>query len=504
MSMPHIDARFFAHVDASISRMSMLGREQGGTMGWGALVLREVPDEPYSTTTHGVSDARADDARGDDDPDAIEELGDEIASLTAHVHAVTQRLLALIGKFDRVRGWERGGHASCAHWLSARCGISLGTAREKVRAARALESLPLIRAAMARGELSFCQVRSLTRAATLENEAQLLPLARGATVSQLERMIRGWRKGSRQDEAQRERDLHESRTLSIFPSDEGDYVIKGRLTPEIGALLMRVIEAASDALYRANPTGLETDEQRYREAGQRRSDAIGLVAERALAAGFGGGGGGAEAPISGTSADRYQVVVHVSPETLSAEGEAEISEIEDGTRVSCETSQRLACDASVVRVAQKSDGTVLDVGRKARTVRSALRRTLEIRDRGCRFPGCGRRFTDAHHVKHWARGGETSLENCLLLCRHHHRLVHEGGWEIRWAGAGRPLFFDPRGGLHYEGGWQPPLIPADAVQALLDENASLGIEPDAWTASARWPTEADVPKEVYLEATGAI
>jgi len=75
-------------------------------------------------------------------------------------------------------------------------------------------------------------------------------------------------------------------------------------------------------------------------------------------------------------------------------------------------------------------GTILSVGRKTRTVPPALRRALDYRDRGCRFPGCGRRYTDAHHVRHWADGGETSLSNTLLLCRHHHRLVHEGSWQV--------------------------------------------------------------------------
>ena len=123
-----------------------------------------------------------------------------------------------------------------------------------------------------------------------------------------------------------------------------------------------------------------------------------------------------------------------------------------------ESARRMACDATLVRVTKKADGTILDVGRKARTMPWRLRRALEIRDRGCRFPGCGRRFAEAHHIRHWADGGETSLDNGLLLCRYHHRLVHEGGWSIAWGAERRPLFFDPRGGLHYDGRWSPPAI----------------------------------------------
>ncbi len=157
----------------------------------------------------------------------------------------------LIADFDRRRGWELGGHRSCAHWLAARARIDLHTAREKVRAARALVRLPGTSASMARGELSLSAVRALTRVATAENEGDLLEAARGCTVAELERLVRGWKRGSRADEAALEREWHESRTFSVFPAEDGDmYLVRGRLDPEVGALLMRVIEAASDALYR--------------------------------------------------------------------------------------------------------------------------------------------------------------------------------------------------------------------------------------------------------------
>jgi hypothetical protein len=131
----------------------------------------------------------------------------------------------------------------------------------------------------------------------------------------------------------------------------------------------------------------------------------------------------------------------------------------------------------------------------------AVRRALEIRDRGCRFPGRGMRFTDAHHLEHWADGGETSLGNLVLLCRQHHRLVHEGGWTTGHDGEGRPLFFDPHGGVHYEGRWQPPRLPHDAVAALIGEN---GVQPDGWTASARWERESEIPDEVYFAVSATM
>ena len=122
---------------------------------------------------------RASSIPSDEECDAIETLGDEIATLAAHIHAATHRLLVLLAEFDRRQGWEREGHSSCAHWLAFRTGIDLGSAREKVRAARALLGLPKTSAAMARGELSFSQVRALTRVADAGNEGDLLELARG-------------------------------------------------------------------------------------------------------------------------------------------------------------------------------------------------------------------------------------------------------------------------------------------------------------------------------------
>jgi hypothetical protein len=448
-----------------------------------------------------------------DDADALEELEEEIVILSAHLQAGEHRLLELVAEFDRRRGWELGGHRTCAHWLALRTGIDVGAARQKVRAARALAQLPETSAAMSRGELTFSKVRALTRVATPENEKALLELARGATAAVLERMLRSYRLGSREAEAARERRRIESRCLSLFPDEDGMIVVRGRLTPEQGALLMRAEEAANDALYReqghengsAEPFG-------EAEAARRRADALALVAERALAAGFGTTAddptssteSSARAPLSGTRAERFQVLLHVDAETLREDGGLGQSELENGTRVSAEVSRRLACDASVVRIGHASDRSVLDVGRKRRTIPPALRRALEVRDRGCRFPGCGMRFTDAHHVRHWADGGETSLDNLILLCGHHHRLVHEQGWKIQAWGRGRAVFLDPRGRAHVDGDWLPPKLEPDPVAALIAENRRRGVKPDFFTTGARWKREADIPDDVYFAATEAL
>jgi hypothetical protein len=372
----------------------------------------------------------------------------------------------MIADFDEQRGWEPGGYRSCAHWLMQHIGVDAGTAREKVRVARALRGLPEVSAAMQQGGLSFAKARALTRVATPESEAALLEYAQAHTAAELERLGREWRLLERVDEAEIERRRHRSRCLSVFPDDDGMYIIRGRLDAEVGALLMRAIEAASDAVYVA-------DAEAEVEPQQRRAGALGLLTQAAMAAGFGGAAsgngagervagssppadGGPRRRLSGLRAARYTVMLHVEAATLQSGREPGRSSFDDGTRVSAETSRRIACDAGLVRITKDTHGGILDVGRRTRTVPPSLRRALEVRDRGCRFPACGGRFTDAHHVAHWADGGPTRLDNLILLCGYHHRLVHEGGFQIVMTLDGEVTFFDRHG--------QPVAVAAPRVQ----------------------------------------
>jgi hypothetical protein len=329
------------------------------------------------------------------DPDLLANLREEITTLSARVYSETQRLLALIAEFDRLEGWRLEGFASCADWLAYNARLDKITAREKVRVARALSQLPETSAAMARGELSFSQARALTRVADADSEEDLLGHASTMSAAALERLVRSWKRPDRRDGAVAEDRRHAARRLSVFPDDDGSYLLRGRLDPEVGALLMRAIEAAGDALYQGSVPAATPE--------QRRADALGLLVERAMAT-IGRGAGRAE---------RYLVVVHVDDATLSSGGQPGRPSLEDGTRVSAETSRRVACDATAVR-ATGDDSPVVTA--RTRTVPPRMRRALEIRDRGCRFPGCGSRFTDAHHVRHWADGGPTRLENLVLLC----------------------------------------------------------------------------------------
>ena len=427
---------------------------------------------------------------------------ERVSVLYGQITAATREFLRAVACCDRHRDWSEEGFACCADWLAWRIGVTRGTAREKVRAARALEELPLISGAMERGEVSFSKVRALTRVAQPESEAELLEFARSGSTASLERLVRGWKTMGREAEQRTERVRHAQRRFSVYPDGDGMYEIRGTLTPEVAAVLMRAVEAAGDALYRE----FSGPEESRPEPEQLRADALGLLAERALAAGFAED----EVPVSGSRAERYQVVLHVEAETLAECGEplAEhrepgLSELEDGTRVSAETSRRLCCDARRVTVRKRSDGAVLDVGRGTRTIPPALRRALEVRDRGCRFPGCGLRFTDAHHIVHWADGGRTDLKNTVLLCRRHHRLVHEEGHRICLDREGRVAFFAPSGRAIAAAG-RPTTLGPDPVADLIRDNRRRGIHPEWDTGMPRYHHSAPIRWEIEADAWAAL
>ena len=402
-------------------------------------------------------------------------VGDEIAELSAYLAAATFRLLTLIREFDQGGGWED--FRSCAHWLSWRAGLNLGAAREHVRVSRALENLPLISESMSRGEVSYSKVRAITRVATPENEEKLLGVARGGTAAHVERIVRAWRRATGAKEHDMAERQHRKRYLQTYTDEEGMLVIRGRLTPEVGAAVLRALESVTE---------IPRDETEAPE--QRRADAIGVVAERAL-----------EAKNDGS--DRYQVVVHVDKEVLEDPSRPGQSVVEDGAYVSAETSRRIACDASKVVMTHDETGTVLDVGRKTRTVPSAIRRALIHRDRACRFPGCGLKYCDAHHLEHWANGGETKLDNLLLLCRRHHRCVHEEGFGVEFLPNDELRFYWPDGRAMPDVPPSPKLED-EPVAALMERNRQLGLEADAWTSCPDWdgePLDLDWAMAVLLD-----
>ena len=409
----------------------------------------------------------------------LDRLGDEIAELSAHLEAATARLLTLIREFDARGGWNNG-FRSCAHWLSWRVGLDLGAARERVRVARALGTLPRLAQALARGELSYAKVRALTRVATPETEERLLAVGRAGTAEHVERIVRAWRWVDRKAERRAAAQQHAGRALHVRQDEDGMVTVRGRLAPEVGALLLRALDAAREVLYQraraheaeVGPMDVSAETP---SMAQQQADALALLAETALHHGI----------DPGTPGERYQVVIHVDAPVLADPDQPGQAVLEEGARVSAETSQRLACDASRVVMRHDEEGRVVEIGARTRTIPPALRRALQHRDRGCRFPGCGVRFGQGHHIRHWAQGGPTTLSNLAMLCRRHHRAVHEEGYRVERRPDGDMQFRYPNGWL-IPGVPPPADVPADPAHVIRAQNQADGLALHARTATPLW------------------
>jgi len=412
-------------------------------------------------------------------PSDLDRLGDEIAELSAHLDAATARLLSMIREFDARGGWNSG-FRSCAAWLSWRVGLDLGAARERVRVARALETLPLLAEALAQGQLSYSKVRALTRVATPETEARLLGVARAGTAAHVERIVRGWRCVDRRAEARETTLRHAGRALHVHQDEDGTVVVRGRLAPEVGALLLRALDAAREVLYQrsraAGPVPPAADPAAEPPTrAQQQADALALLAETALH----------HELDPGAPGERYQVVVHVDAAVLADPDQPGQSVLEEGSHVSAETSRRLACDASRVVMRHDAEGRLVEIGARTRTIPPALRRALLHRDRSCRFPGCHVRVGQGHHVRHWAQGGPTTLANLVLLCRRHHRTVHEEGYQLERLADGALRFRRPDGRPLPEVP-PPAVVPADPVGGLRAQHDAQGLRLHARTACPQW------------------
>ena len=373
---------------------------------------------------------------------AFEALEAKITELWGHLNAATYRFLLLVAEFDHAKAYERHGLANTAQWLNWQCGIGPVAAREKVRVARALEALPEISDAFAKGEISYSKVRGMTRVATAANESVLVSVARHGTAAHVEKLVRKFHWTQRRDAAKNAQRQHEFRTVSSFFDEDGTFILHARLPPEIGAVVRKALQLAAEAVRPPNDVSAETPLQTPGNA--RNADALRHVAETYLKH-------HGEETVGGSSADRVQVVVHIDQAILSETSAATADgphrcELDDGPALALDTARRLACDCSVVGIVEGEDGEPLNIGRKTRSIPTAIARALKARDGGCRYPGCDRsRFTEGHHVKHWADGGETKLGNLVTLCSFHHRLVHEGGYGLKATDDGLFVFTRPDG-----------------------------------------------------------
>jgi hypothetical protein len=407
-----------------------------------------------------------------------DQLSDQITTLAGQINAATYRFLKLIAEFDRRNAWSGYGLRSCAHWLNWKCGIAMSPAREKVRTARALEGLPNINKAFQTGGLSFSKVRAMTRIATVENEDYLLNIAEYGTAQHMEVLVRAFRTVSRiadkptdfnaaeideckksvlgetQHELRQQQLEHECRSVSCYQDDDGMWIIKARLPAEEGALVAKALQELGDSIADAKKAEvdseaaenngkdvsaetemeifsfgslIENEEEKEEDKltfPQRRADALVAIAEHYLAS----GSDGSQGLSSLKGAERCQLVLHVRAGSLNTNS-ADLGANLNGRWLIPNAARRLACDASLLVVQEDEVSNVLDIGRKTRIIPPAMSRALAIRDSGCQFPGCCEtRYTEGHHIKHWADGGETKLDNLVTLCRYHHRELHKGSF----------------------------------------------------------------------------
>jgi hypothetical protein len=351
----------------------------------------------------------------------------EIDELHRRISSDHVELFRALADLDRAGVWKDSGARDCASWVSIRYGISEWKARRWLSAAHALETLPAVRDALASGRLGVDKVVELARFAEFDTEDGLIAWAARVSVGAVRRRAD---LETRQD-VEDVRDAERQRFLTWWYGPDGArFGIEGELPAADGAVIVKALERLAESI----PAMPDEDDTVFSSA--RRADALVALCSAKISV--------------DDDADRATVVVHVR-----AGADAGGSDIESGPVLHPETAKRLLCEARVQTVVEDASGTPMRLGRVTRQPSAAMLRQLRYRDGGCTFPGCGsQRFAKAHHVEWWSDGGRTDLDNLVLVCSFHHKLVHEHGWRIdrddhvvRW--------FDP-GGREFVAGPAPP------------------------------------------------
>jgi hypothetical protein len=406
-----------------------------------------------------------------------ERLEADIIELASQLTAASATLTRLIGEYDAAEGWRDWGMRSTAHWLSWKCGMGLGAAREQVRAARQLRELPVIAAEYSAGRLSYAKVRALTRFATAESEAYLAGIARHATGAHIEKLARAARRARTGAQA---RGQYSAAYLKFTVADDGSVIGSFRLPPAEGAELMQALEAGAGRLpdYETEDDGEAERRSRKRVSSRGYAWVLSAMARDYLDSLI--------AEATPTQAERYQLVLHSTADQVSRPDTLDDSmfggdpvrvddagELANGVKLHPSTLRRLSCDCPTSTIVEDDGGQPLHMGRRTRRISGRLRRAVEARDRGrCGAPGCSEKATQIHHIRHWANGGPTCLRNLISLCDGHHWVVHEGGFTIvprspgRWALLGphgviverEQALMPPKDPLRYDVG-----VPAEAV-----------------------------------------
>jgi len=421
-----------------------------------------------------------------------EKLGDEITELCGYIYAATHHLLELVREFDEKQYWAELGFQSCAHWLNFKCGFGMNSARERLRVAHALGGLPRISERFSEGAISYSKVRAITRVADENNEEYLLMVAHHGTAHYVERLVAQYRRAKKLQDTEFAMDQYRQREVSYYYDHDGCLVMKARIPADQGELIIKALEMAMDENYVGAASAANEE---LEPIAARRADALCEIAETFMN----------NSENSGSTADRYQVIVHVTAETHARArqlaGDVHPS-LENGPHVTAETSRRIACDCCATNIKEDENGEPLSIGRRSRSIPPPMRRALKVRDGGCRFPGCtNHKFVDGHHIIHWADGGETSLENLVLLCRHHHHLVHEGGFDCKRSEDGE-IYFADRRERHLDGFPIPGSTTLEESLAwMYRQHAKASITSESCTAKWYAGEEMDMDHAVSLMFT---
>ena len=356
----------------------------------------------------------------------LEELARRITSGAVRLAAATAAWLALVAEFDRREGWGAVGIRSCAHWLAWQCGLSPGAAREHVRVARVLTTLPATAAAFAAGRLSYAKVRALTRVAEPDTEPALLELAHELTASQLERVVREWRRSDAVDAAR----VAAEQRFDSWWDDDGMLHVRLCLAPEEGAEFLTGVDSVAERSVRRERAAAKRagtgqsaepgeDDELARARDRSTARRCAAVAQLASAA--------ADADRRAGDPPRREVVVHADAAVLADDAAAGRAHLEGGPALHPAQVRRMLCEATVVTMLERGREP-LAVGRARRFATWAQRRALHRRDGGCARPGCPETRIErlhAHHMRHWLHGGPTDVANMVLLCDADHGLAHD-------------------------------------------------------------------------------
>jgi hypothetical protein len=349
---------------------------------------------------------------GDDDPKRMRSLMD----------ALELEFCAMVRRVQKRGGHLVNGNITAGSWISQICGMSVPSAADRVVSGEQLESLPKVAEALSRGEIGYqsasviCHLRDkLGEKRDALDEEQWIGFAREYSVKNLNWLAAHTRYGLDPDGFERDTEENYQERFLHISEMNGMYHLSGVIDPEAGAALKSAVDALAKRLGKDDG----------RTPKQRRADALTEIVYHAMD----------EGKLPRRNGVRPHITVTTTLEGLKGELGAAASELEPGLPISSKTVQRLACDGTLSRVL-KADSVVVDVGRATRAISPAQRRGLKARHRGCCGPGCDRpiNWTTPHHIEFWARGGPSNLPNLLPLCYYHHRLVHEGGWQVIKAG----------------------------------------------------------------------